>query len=96
MPSNSTDRPAILHITESMGAGVSTALFDYVANTPEYRHHQRYVERAETTALPAGWQQGFATAAELPSGQFRRVLAVRSAVRALKPVALHSHSSFAG
>lgn len=96
MPSNPTDRPAILHITESMGAGVSTALFDYVANTPEYQHHLRYVERAETTALPAGWQQGFATAAELPSGQFRRILAVRSTVRSLKPVALHSHSSFAG
>lgn len=101
MPSNSVDlnsvgRPAILHVTESMGAGVSTALFDYVANTPEYLHHLLYVERAETKTLPPGWHNGFASTAELPPGQLRRVIAVRSAARRLDPVALHSHSSFAG
>lgn len=96
MPSKPDARPVILHVTESMGAGVSSALFDYVTNTPEYQHHLLYVERAETKTLPEQWQNLFSTATELPANQFRRILAVRAATRRLKPRVIHSHSSFAG
>lgn len=96
MPSNSGAQPTILHVTESMGAGVSSALLDYVANSPEYQHHLLYVERAETKTLPPGWPDAFESTAQLPSGQLRRIRAVREAAHRLKPLVLHSHSSFAG
>lgn len=86
----------ILHVTESMGGGVSSALFDYIRNTPELEHHLRYVSRPETAALGEKWRALFASVEELPAGHFNRLRAVRSTIKQLKPDVVHSHSSFAG
>ncbi|WP_052663851.1 glycosyltransferase [Psychromicrobium lacuslunae] len=86
----------VLHITEAMGGGVASALFDYLRSTPELEHHLLYVSRAETSALGAQWKELFTSVQELPQGQLNRIRKVRSRIKELKPGVVHSHSSFAG
>lgn len=86
----------ILHITEAMGAGVSTALFDYVHNTSEFEHHLLYVPRDETEALGTAWSAAFESVGQLPAGHRQRIQAVAERVRQLRPDVVHAHSSYAG
>ncbi|WP_394940695.1 glycosyltransferase [Psychromicrobium sp. YIM B11713] len=86
----------ILHVTEAMGGGVSSALFDYVRHTPELEHHLLFVSRPETKALGEQWRELFESVVELPAGHFQRIREVRSQLKRLRPDVVHSHSSFAG
>jgi glycosyltransferase involved in cell wall biosynthesis len=85
----------ILHVVESLGSGVTTALEDYLRSTPEYVH------------VVLGWRRhGAQTGDELdrlavgvlplPPGRLAQLRAVRRWVDKLRPDVVHAHSSYAG
>jgi glycosyltransferase involved in cell wall biosynthesis len=85
----------ILHVVESLGSGVTTALEDYLRSTPEYVH------------VVLGWRRhGAQTDDELdrlavevlplPPGRLAQLRAVRHWVDKLRPDVVHAHSSYAG
>lgn len=96
MEQSNSPRPRVLHVVECMGAGVATAVLEYVRNTPEAAHHLIYATRAETSSLPSGWQQQFAGVKPMPNGHRRRIAAVRRQARLVQADVVHAHSSFAG
>lgn len=96
LASPGTSKPRILHVSECMGAGVATALMEYVQNFPDAEHHLLYGVRAETSALPEGWERKFSGINELPPSHLARVLAVRRRARWIGANAVHAHSSLAG
>lgn len=88
-------RPLILHVVESLGSGVTTALESHLRSAPEYAH------------VVLGWRRHGAQtgddldrlAAEvlpLPPGRLAQFLAVRRWVQQLQPTIVHAHSSYAG
>jgi len=88
-------RPTILHVVESLGSGVTTAVEDYLQSTPDYRH------------VVLGWRRRGAQtgdqldrlAAELlalPAGRLAQLRAVHRRVEELRPEIVHAHSSWAG
>ena len=87
--------PLILHVVESLGSGVTTALESYLRSTPDFVH------------VVLGWRRrGAQTDDELgrlaaavlplPAGRLAQLLAVRRWVEALRPDIVHAHSSYAG
>jgi glycosyltransferase involved in cell wall biosynthesis len=85
----------VLHVVESLGSGVATALESYIRNTPGHRH----------TVL--GWRRDgaqtgdaldrlAATMLALPPGRLAQLGAVRRQVARLRPDVVHAHSSYAG
>lgn len=96
MALSSVARPSILHVVECMGAGVATAVLEYVEHTPEADHQLLYSTRAETAALPQGWEQNFVSVRRMPEGHLKRIAAVRSFAQEISADVVHAHSSFAG
>lgn len=96
MLSNPCAPVRILHVVESWGAGVATAVLAYIRHAPEFEHHLLHGERAETAALPADWAASFASVTPLPSAQWRRIGTVGALARELEVNIVHAHSSFAG
>ena len=85
----------ILHVIESFGAGSLTSMVQYVRATPELEHHLLYRPRPGEYE-PAGELALFASTATLPRGQLRPGRVIRAAVRRLRPVVVHAHSTYAG
>ena len=89
------ERPTILHVVESLGSGVTTALEDYLRSTPDYVHvvlgwRRRGAQTGDELArLAAG-------VLPLPAGRLAQLRAVRRWVEELRPDIVHAHSSFAG
>jgi glycosyltransferase involved in cell wall biosynthesis len=88
-------RPLILHVVESLGSGVTTALEDHLRSAPGYVH------------VVLGWRRHGAQtgdqlerlAAEvlsLPRGRLAQFLVVRRRIREIRPDIVHAHSSYAG
>lgn len=88
-------RPLILHVVESLGSGVTTALEDYLRSTGEYDH------------VVLGWRRHRAQTGDelvrlaadvlpLPPGRLAQFLTVRQWVEELRPDIVHAHSSYAG
>jgi glycosyltransferase involved in cell wall biosynthesis len=88
-------RPLILHVVESLGSGVTTALEEHLRSAPEYVH------------VVLGWRRHKAQTGDdlhrlaadvlpLPRGRLAQFLAVRRWVRELQPDIVHAHSSYAG
>lgn len=88
--------PRVLHVTESYGGGVASAISDYVLATPDIEHfllrRNRPGEHIED--LGAGTQ--FAAIMELGRGVFGARRAIRRATELLQPTSIHAHSSLAG
>jgi glycosyltransferase involved in cell wall biosynthesis len=85
----------ILHVVESLGSGVATALESHLRSTPGHVH------------IVLGWRrQGAQTGDELdrfaadvlslPPGRLAQLRAVRRWVERLRPDIIHAHSSYAG
>jgi glycosyltransferase involved in cell wall biosynthesis len=85
----------ILHVVESLGSGVATALEGYIRNTPGHVH----------TVL--GWRRDGAHTGDaldrlaaallaLPPGRLAQLRSVRRHVARLRPDVIHAHSSYAG
>lgn len=85
----------ILHVVESLGSGVTTALEDYLRSTPNYVH------------VVLGWRRPEAQTGDqlarlasdvvpLPPGRLAQLWAVRRWVKELRPNIVHAHSTYAG
>lgn len=83
--------PTILHVTQSSGGGVPQAVRDYISATPEFHHRVLWpVANSLETDSPD------LSAGQLPAARLRQWLAVRAAVRRLRPDLVFAHSSWAG
>jgi glycosyltransferase involved in cell wall biosynthesis len=87
--------PEVLHVVESLGGGVATALEDYIRSSAgcihtvlAWRRHGAQtgdsLDRLVTRVIP------------LPHGRLAQILAVRRWVKKLNPDIIHAHSSYAG
>ena len=85
----------ILHVAESFGGGVGSALLDYVASTPEYEHHLLYAERADAP-IAVSDLQAFAATTVMPDGHLSRVATARRVAEQGAFRFVHAHSSFGG
>jgi glycosyltransferase involved in cell wall biosynthesis len=91
----SSSPPVVLHVVESLGSGVTTALEDYLRSMPGYVHIVLGWRRPEAQT---GDDLGVLAAEvlELPKGRIAQLLAIRRQIRRLRPDIVHAHSSYAG
>ena len=84
----------VLHVTEAMGGGITSAVAEMVAATPAQRHELLYTRRGgyDTGDLDTA---GFAAVTEVAS-RWRLFTALRRRVRADPPDVVHLHSAWAG
>lgn len=87
--------PGVLHVTESLGGGVATALRSYVRATPELEHHLLAASRDEALASDYSFEE-FSSVRRLPRSPVAAIRALRSAVAGTEPSVVHLHSSWAG
>lgn len=85
----------VLHVVESMGAGVMTSLLAMVDATPELEHHLAVWPRRSHDDTGAG-RAAFTDVHALPTGLPAGVGALRAVAEGLTPHVLHAHSSYAG
>lgn len=85
----------VLHVVESMGAGVMTSLLAMVDATPELDHHLAVWPRRSHEDTGSG-RSAFARVHELPAGLPAALGALRSVTGSVAPDVLHAHSSYAG
>lgn len=86
---------SVLHVVESYGGGVATALQQYALATPEIRHILLRAER-EGDYVDAGEMSEFAEVFELPRSAISAIRCIRKIVHECRPDVIHAHSSFAG
>jgi glycosyltransferase involved in cell wall biosynthesis len=87
--------PTVLHVVESFGGGVATALHQYTLATPQLTHHLLKTER-EGDFIDSGETASFAKVRDMPTGWYGAIRSIRKTVKELKPDIIHAHSSFAG
>lgn len=85
----------IVHVTESFGGGVATAILDYVANTPQHDHLLYYATRGDAPIDQASLRS-FASADVMPQGHLRKFIWLARPFRFKKGDVVHVHSSLAG
>ena len=85
----------ILHVTESLGGGVATALRGYVRSAPQHQHYLLAAKRCGTHDKME-WLNSFAGHYELPRDFLPAVKTIRKVFAQIKPDWVHLHSSFAG
>ena len=88
-------RHKVLHVAESFGGGVATALAQYASATPELEHHLLRTVR-QGDYIDGGELKVFSTVNELPRNPLAARTAIREAVGSLTPSVVHAHSSFGG
>ena len=87
---------AIVHVAESFGGGVASAIRDYARNAPEFEHRLIYAERAEAPIGPDETAD-FSGAMLMPHGHLARVSWIKDYIgKSGESVILHAHSSLAG
>lgn len=88
-------RRTVVHVVESWGGGVASAVSQYVASTPEFQHY--LIRRIRTGDYKEdSSQRGFVQILDLPEGHLRAWGRLRKLLKSLKPSIVHAHSSFAG
>lgn len=85
----------VLHVTEAMGGGITTAVLAMADATGDVEHHLLAHQRGQHD-VGIDLAAHFASVAAMPGDPARAVAAVRSAVRRLRPDLVHAHSSIAG
>lgn len=86
----------VLHVVESFGGGVVTALLSYVEATPELDHYLLRKERTESLSLDKELERAFVAVHDLPSSFADARVSVKQMVSSLDPTVVHAHSSLAG
>jgi glycosyltransferase involved in cell wall biosynthesis len=86
---------SILHVTESLGGGVTTAIIEYVKNSQQCRHYLLANVRGEAK-IELGEQNLFKEVIVLPKNPVRAAMTIRRAFQKLNPSYIHLHSSYAG
>jgi glycosyltransferase involved in cell wall biosynthesis len=95
-PMERSSRPLqILHVVESLGSGVATALESYIRNTPGYVHTV-LAWRRDGAHTGDALDRLAAAMLTLPPGRLAQLRAVRRHVAQLCPDVIHAHSSYAG
>ena len=85
----------VLHVVESYGGGVKSAIESYVSSTPEMEHHLYY--RARVGDVHPGETVGWASSSrKFPANKLKWVPGLYAAVRAVRPDVIHAHSSIGG
>ena len=85
----------VLHVTEALGGGITSALLAMVESTPEIDHHLLASPRSRHDT-GADLVDSFASVRLLPRRPAGALRALRRAVLDLDPDVVHAHSSFAG
>jgi glycosyltransferase involved in cell wall biosynthesis len=85
----------ILHVVESLGSGVATALEGYIRNTPGHEHTV-LAWRRDGAHTGDALDRLAAAVLPLPPGRLAQLRAVRRHVARLRPDVIHAHSSYAG
>ncbi|MBC9719617.1 glycosyltransferase family 4 protein [Streptomyces sp. TRM66268-LWL] len=88
-------RPQVLHVSESWGGGVISAVADYLEVTPEYDHWLLVAAPANVDTqqpLPSN----LVGTLRMPAGHLQRIRAISSAYSLIQPDIVHAHSSYAG
>jgi glycosyltransferase involved in cell wall biosynthesis len=85
----------VLHVSESFGGGVVTAMLSFASNAPWAEHHLLAGER-EGAEIPLPPGHPFRSITGLPQGSRAAIRAIRRAYRQIEPDIVHLHSSFAG
>lgn len=86
---------SILHVVESYGGGVSSALASYVRSTPHAEHHLLCTDRIEALA-DSGHKELFASVRSMPQNAVAAMMSIRAATNSVRPTIVHAHSSWAG
>jgi glycosyltransferase involved in cell wall biosynthesis len=87
--------PRVLHVTEALGGGITTALLEYVKSTPRFDHHLVYTERG-AFGTGAVLSERFQTVQSAGSGPFQLAIGLARAMEAHRPDVVHLHSAWAG
>ena len=85
----------VLHVVESFGGGVLSAVMNYIASTPATEHHIAYRVR-QGEYVPSGELGQFASATAFGESNFAAPHAIRQIVDQVHPTVVHAHSSLAG
>lgn len=85
----------ILHVVESYGGGVSSALANYVRSTPHLDHHLLCTDRTEALA-DSRQRRMFASIRPMPKNPLAAMRSIRASARSLGATVVHAHSSWAG
>lgn len=85
----------VLHVTESLGGGVATALAAFAKNSPESEHHL-FASVRPSAAVEMDLAQYFRSVTFLKSGWIGGSLKLWKHFRLIRPDYVHLHSSFAG
>lgn len=85
----------VLHVVESYGGGVASAVAQYVRSTPDFSHV--LIRRVRSGDYVSDTSEGvFREVLELPRGHFSALASLNSHIGRLSPAVIHAHSSFAG
>jgi glycosyltransferase involved in cell wall biosynthesis len=85
----------ILHVVESLGSGVATALEGYIRNTSGHEHTV-LAWRRDGAHTGDALDRLAAAVLPLPPGRLAQLRVVRRHVARLRPDVIHAHSSYAG
>lgn len=85
----------VIHVTESYGGGVASAIRDYCRNYPEAKHHLIYAARADAP-LDRSLMRDFTEVIEMGPGHFSRITRIREHIQQYPQATIHAHSSFGG
>ncbi|MGC0236666.1 glycosyltransferase [Arthrobacter sp. SD76] len=85
----------MIHVTESYGGGVASAIRDYGRNYPRAEHHLIYAPR-EDAPVDQSLMAGFAQVIKMDGGHLTRVACIRRHAKQFPKAIIHAHSSFGG
>jgi glycosyltransferase involved in cell wall biosynthesis len=85
----------VLHVVESLGSGIATALEDYIRSTPGHAHMVLGYRRPGAQTGD-GLERLATRLLLLPEGRLAQIRTVRRWVRELRPDVIHAHSTYAG
>lgn len=88
-------RKRVLHIVESYGGGVASAIDEYARSLPEMEHHLlRTIRPGDYSAESS--KRLFASESSLSRNPMTAIQQIRGMLRATEPDIVHAHSSFGG
>lgn len=85
----------VLHVTEAMGGGITSALAAYARSTPDVDHHLVFCERGDFRTGQS-LEENFASISNVGRGPRALYRAIPEALKRVRPDILHLHSAWAG